>query len=155
MNHQDADAISYSLVDDPVYNNEMIWVKNPAGYAAFSFHQFPIQTRPCTDSYYSIESPLISNEKPLQIHLKSCTTNNKLRLYSLQGQLVFQKDLAFFNIETSLDLKNLAQGLYFLSIESDGHFLGTKKIVKYYRIICLCCCLHWQSFGTIFYILFK
>lgn len=131
MNHQDADAISYSLVDDPVYNNEMIWVKNPAGYAAFSFHQFSIQTLPCTDSYYSIQSTLINHENPLQIHLKSCTTNNKLYLYSLQGQLVFQKDLAFFNIETSLDLKHLAQGLYFLSIESDGHFLETKKIIKY------------------------
>jgi hypothetical protein len=131
INNQDVDALSYLLVDDPVYNNEMIWIKNQVGYAAFSFHQFPIKTLPCNNTYCSVQSNIISDQNPLQIHLKSCTIDNTLRLYSVQGQLVFQKDLSFFNIETSLDLKNLAQGLYFLSIESDGQFLGTQKIVKY------------------------
>lgn len=131
INNQDADAVSYLLVDDPIYNNEMIWVKNQAGYAAFSFHQFPIQTLACKNSFCSVKSNIITDQNPLQIHLKSCTTNNKLRLYSTQGQLVFQKRLSFFNIKTSLNLRNLPQGLYFLSIESDGQFLETQKILKY------------------------
>lgn len=131
INNQDADAVSYLLVDDPVYNNEMIWVKNQAGYAAFSFHQFPIQTLACKNSFCSLKSNIITDQNPLQIHLKSCTTDNHLRLYSVQGQLVFQKDLPFFNIKTSLDLKHLAQGIYFLSVESDGQLLETQKIVKY------------------------
>lgn len=128
---QTPDAVSYLLVDDPVYNHEMIWLENPAGYAAFSFHQVPIEHLPCTEHFCSIQSNRISNQNPLQIHLKSCTTQNKVSLYTLQGQLVFQKDFPFLNIKTSLDLSHLAQGLYFLNIESDGQFLETKKIIKY------------------------
>lgn len=131
MSDQDADAVSYLLIYDPVYNNEMIWVKNPTGYGAFSFHKFPIHILPCANSSCSIQSTIITNQSPLQIHLKSCTSKNKLSLYSVQGQVVFQKELPFLNIETSLDLKHLAQGVYFLSVESDGHFLETQKIVKY------------------------
>jgi hypothetical protein len=131
IKNQNPDALSYLLIDDPIYNNEMIWLKNPAGYSAFSFHQFPIETLPCNNSNFSIQSNLITNQNPLKIHLKSCQTNNKLSIYSVQGQLVFQKNLPFVNIETSLDLSHLAQGLYFLSVESDGHFLETQKIIKY------------------------
>lgn len=124
-------ALSHLLVDDPVYNNEMIWLKNPAGYAAFSFHQFPIERLPCVNSEFSVQSNLITNQNPLQIYLRSCTTNNKLSIYSVQGQLVFQNFLPFLNIETSVDLKHLAQGVYFLTVESDGQFLETQKIIKY------------------------
>ena len=43
VSNQQATSVSYLLEKDPVYNNQMIWLKNPQGYAAFSFHQFPIQ----------------------------------------------------------------------------------------------------------------
>ncbi|WMX16806.1 sialate O-acetylesterase [Aureispira sp. CCB-E] len=130
IDYQNVDALSYLLVDDPIYNNQMIWLKNTMGYAAFSFHQFPVESLPCTESVLLVQPNIIHQQAPLSIHLKACSTNNKLRIYSVQGQLVWEQDLPSVNIKTTPDLSNLPQGVYFLQVESDGHFLPTQKIVK-------------------------
>lgn len=131
INSQEANAVSYLLVDDPIHNNEMIWIKNATGFAAFSFHQFPIKTSPCQNSYFKLTSPFVDAQRPLEIELKSCNIDNKLSIYSLQGQQLLEKELPFVNLKTTINLDKLAVGLYFLTIESDGQLLETKKIIRY------------------------
>ncbi|BDS09959.1 sialate O-acetylesterase [Aureispira anguillae] len=131
ISNNSPNAVSYLLKDDPIYNNEMIWLTNPEGYAAFSFHQFPIHIDDCSSKSISITSNLIGKENLLEIELKSCNLNKVIKIYSVQGQLLYQKNIPFINIRQSIDLSHFAAGVYFLIVENNHQIITTRKLVKY------------------------
>lgn len=125
------DAVSYSLAEDPIYNNEMIWLTNPMGYAAFAFHQFPIKDKKCIETHFALTPNIINEHTSLGIHLKNCNSDNIIKFYSMQGQLLYQITIPHINTIHYISLTDFPTGLYLVALENNGVILDTKKLVKH------------------------
>lgn len=123
-------SVSYLGENDPVYNNEMIWLKNLTGYGAFSFHQFPIQAQECPNSYLQLFPNPLSDDSLLQLEIKSCATDNVLKIYNLLGQVIYTKSIPFLFSSQALDLKDYEKGTYIFIIENGEGIISRKKFVK-------------------------
>lgn len=130
VSSQRADAITYLLSDDPIHNNQMIWLTNPAGYSAFSFYQFPIQKIECpSNTIFSLHPNPIHNSSLCSIN--SCHTNNILKFYNTLGQLIYELPMPFKIIETTLNLEHLQAGIYLAVLENKGQIIAQQKLIKY------------------------
>lgn len=122
------DAVSYLLVDDPVYQQKMIWLSNPQGYAAFSFHQFPIKTQACSAHKLSLATNVLT-QRNLEVTIKGCSMEQQIFIHTAQGQLVYQQALSSLNTSLKINLEHVAQGIYFLSLSQQGTILETQKFI--------------------------
>jgi len=108
----------------------MIWLKNPHGYAAFSFHQFPIEAQKCSNSYLEISPNPVADDSLLKIDIKSCSTDNTLKIYNTAGQLIYTKSIPFLFSSQALDIKDYEKGIYLLIIENGEGIISRKKFIK-------------------------
>jgi hypothetical protein len=60
------------------------------------------------------------------INLKDVEFNSKLSITSIDGSVVYQKQI---KSEKEIDVSNLSQGIYFLQIEKNGK-ISTQKFIK-------------------------
>src|SRR5690606_18401639 len=52
----------------------------------------------------------------------------KVKITDVKGNLILQQKIN--SLKTELDFSHFSQGIYFLTAESNGKFLKTKKIIK-------------------------
>jgi len=100
-------------------SNSITLVFNPSGVGFEDLEQYQISApypNP-TNKSFTIDHP----------DLKS--SNAELKIYNIQGQLIFKKEINTTEMKTNIRVESFSPGTYFVSMELDGKPIGIEKLV--------------------------
>ena len=61
---------------------------------------------------------------------KSVWENLDLKIYNVHGQLILEKELVGGEFQYAVSIPNVAEGIYFLQLKTEGEFLVKKMVLK-------------------------